>query len=184
MSNTVGPVCLVEPQLRRAGTTLGAGETVILMTVNTMPLNNKGNTITLHHEHQVYLYLLRGFTIMGESRLEHGCHHRYPPLFGVYLPGGGDGLIQPLCMDISFRLDVLEQSLEVAQPGIFNTDQGAQFTCADFTGRLESAGVQISMDGRGRALDNVFVERLRRTLKQEERSICTIIRRHERRCRN
>ena len=61
----VGPVCLVEPQLRRAGTTLGAGETVILMTVNTIPLNNKGNTITLHHEHQVYLYLLRGFTIMG-----------------------------------------------------------------------------------------------------------------------
>jgi putative transposase len=49
-----------------------------------------------------------------------------------------------------------------------NSDQGAQFTSTDFTGRLESAGIRISMDGRGRALDNVFIERLWRTVKQEE----------------
>ena len=53
-------------------------------------------------------------------------------------------------------------------PDIFNSDQGAQFTSLDFTGRLAAAGIQISMDGRGRALDNVFVERLWRTVKYEE----------------
>ena len=53
-------------------------------------------------------------------------------------------------------------------PEIFNTDQGAQFTSEPFTGRLQSAGIQISMDGRGRAMDNVFVERLWRTVKYEE----------------
>ena len=56
----------------------------------------------------------------------------------------------------------------MAAPDIFNSDQGSQFTSIDFTGRLETAGVQISMDGRGRALDNVFVERLWRTVKYEE----------------
>ena len=58
--------------------------------------------------------------------------------------------------------------MEVARPDIFNSDQGAQFTSLDFTGRLAAAGIQISMDGRGRALDNVFVERLWRTVKYEE----------------
>jgi putative transposase len=56
-------------------------------------------------------------------------------------------------------------------PEIFNSDQGAQFTSIDFTGRLAAAGMQISMDGRGRALDNVFVERLWRTVKYEEVSL-------------
>jgi putative transposase len=58
--------------------------------------------------------------------------------------------------------------LEAAQPAIFNSDQGAQFTSDDFTSRLEAAGIQISMDGRGRALDNIFVERLWRSVKDEE----------------
>jgi putative transposase len=57
-------------------------------------------------------------------------------------------------MDVGFCLEALEQALEVAQPAIFNSDQGAQFTSPDFTGRLASAGIQISMDGRGRALDS------------------------------
>jgi putative transposase len=56
----------------------------------------------------------------------------------------------------------------MATPDIFHSDQGSQFTSADFTSRLETAGVKISMDGRGRALDNVFVERLWRTVKYEE----------------
>ncbi len=54
------------------------------------------------------------------------------------------------------------------KPEIFNTDQGVQFTAAAFTGRLEAAGVSVSMDGRGRALDNVFVERLWRSVKYED----------------
>jgi putative transposase len=73
-----------------------------------------------------------------------------------------------IMMDVGFCLETLDQTLEVAQPGMFNTDQGAQFTSIDFTGCLESAGIQISMDGRRRALDNVFVERLWRMVKYEE----------------
>jgi putative transposase len=62
----------------------------------------------------------------------------------------------------------LERALRAGAPEIFNTDQGSQFTSAAFTGRLRAAGIAISMDGRGRALDNVFVERLWRTVKYEE----------------
>ena len=73
-----------------------------------------------------------------------------------------------MTMDVSFCLEALAHALGVARPEIFNSDQGAQFTSRDFTGRLAAAGMQISMDGRGRALDNVFVERLWRTVKYEE----------------
>ncbi len=68
----------------------------------------------------------------------------------------------------AFCLEALEEALAHGKPEIFNSDQGSQFTAAAFTGRLESAGVAISMDGRGRALDNVFVERLWRSVKYEE----------------
>lgn len=68
----------------------------------------------------------------------------------------------------SFCQEVLRQSLKKARPEIFNTDQGSQFTSPDFTGLLEQAPVRISMDGRGRALDNIFIERLWRTVKYEE----------------
>jgi putative transposase len=71
-------------------------------------------------------------------------------------------------MDGGLCLDACEQALEVARPAIFHRDQGAQCTSLDFTGRLASAGMQMSMDGRGRALDNVFVERLWRTVQYEE----------------
>lgn len=71
-------------------------------------------------------------------------------------------------MDVGFCLEALEAALAQAQPTIFNTDQGAQFTSAAFTGRLERQGITISQDGRGRALDNIFVERLWRSVKYEE----------------
>lgn len=67
-----------------------------------------------------------------------------------------------------FCLEAVDQALERGRPEIFNTDQGAQFTGEAFTGRLAGAGIRISMDGRGRALDNVFVERLWRSVKYEE----------------
>jgi putative transposase len=94
----------------------------------------------------------------------------------IHVSGGGAGLVQPLCtfladveyLDSRFCLEALEAALRRAKPQIFNTDQGAQFTCREFTGRLEQAEIHISMDGRGRALDNVFVERLWRSLKYEE----------------
>jgi putative transposase len=71
-------------------------------------------------------------------------------------------------LEVGFCLDVLEAALAQGRPEIFNSDQGAQFTSPAFTGRLLAAGVRISMDGRGRALDNVFVERLWRSVKYEE----------------
>ena len=73
-----------------------------------------------------------------------------------------------ITMDVGFCLEALEQALEQARPEICNTAQGAQCTSIDFTGRLTAAGMQMSMDGRGRALANVFVERLWRTVKYEE----------------
>jgi putative transposase len=63
---------------------------------------------------------------------------------------------------------MLDEALSRGRPEVFNTDQGVQFTAEAFTGRLESAGVAVSMDGRGRALDNVFVERLWRSVKYED----------------
>jgi putative transposase len=70
-------------------------------------------------------------------------------------------------MDVTFCLAALEQALAISNPEIFNTDQGSQFTSEAFTSRLQTAGVAISMDGRGRWLDNVFVERLWRTVKYD-----------------
>ena len=71
-------------------------------------------------------------------------------------------------MDTLFCLEALERALGTGKPQVFNSDQGVQFTSAAFTNRLEAEGVQISRDGRGRALDNVFVERLWRSVKYEE----------------
>lgn len=71
-------------------------------------------------------------------------------------------------LDGSFCLAALDRALLAAQPEIFNTDQGAQFTSLGFSERLRGRGIRISMDGRGRALDNIFVERLWRSVKYEE----------------
>ena len=65
-------------------------------------------------------------------------------------------------LDTSFCLDALDRALKVATPEIFNTDQGVQFTSTEFVNRLKAADIRISWDGRGRALDNIFVERVRR----------------------
>jgi putative transposase len=129
-----------------------------------------------HPAHRVYPYLLRGVPI---TRVNHvwSTDITYIRLHGgfVYLVAVMDWFSRyvlswalSITMDVGFCLEALEQALGVAQPEIFNSDQGAQFTSLEFTGRLAVAGVQISMDGRGRALDNVFVERLWRTVKQEE----------------
>ena len=71
-------------------------------------------------------------------------------------------------LDGSFCLEMLDEALSRGRPEVFNTDQGVQFTAGAFTGRLERAGVAVSMDGRGRCLDNVFVERLWRSVKYED----------------
>ena len=73
-----------------------------------------------------------------------------------------------ITLETAFCLEALEQALERARPEIFNNDQGSQFTSTEFTNRLKAADVRISWDGRGRALDNIFVERLWRSVKYEE----------------
>lgn len=71
-------------------------------------------------------------------------------------------------LDKEFCLAALTKALRRSKPEIFNTDQGSQFTSTEFTGRLEASGIRISMDGRGRVFDNIFVERLWRTVKYED----------------
>ena len=71
-------------------------------------------------------------------------------------------------LGVGFCLEALEKALKISKPEIFNSDQGSQFTSNEFTGRLEEAGIRISMDDRGRVFDNIFIERLWRTLKYEE----------------
>ena len=71
-------------------------------------------------------------------------------------------------LDTGFCVEALDAALDQGQPLIFNTDQGAQFTSTEWIERLKAWDILISMDGRGRALDNVFVERLWRTLKYED----------------
>lgn len=73
-----------------------------------------------------------------------------------------------ITLDVEFCLEALQAGLRSAKPEIFNTDQGSQFTSRSFTGLLEASGVRISRDGRGRAFDNIFVERLWRSVKYEE----------------
>ncbi len=71
-------------------------------------------------------------------------------------------------LDTQFCLDAIDHAFKKAKPEIFNSDQGCQFTSQDFTKRVKDAGVRMSMDGRGRAFDNIFVERFWRTVKYEE----------------
>jgi putative transposase len=71
-------------------------------------------------------------------------------------------------MEYHFCLEALQEALQKGKPEIFNTDQGPQFTCEAFTDTLEAEGIRISMDGRGRAMDNIMIERLWRSIKYEE----------------
>lgn len=129
-----------------------------------------------HPAHRVYPYWLRGVPITRVNQVW-STDITYIRLHGgfVYLVAVIDWFSRyvlswavSITMDVGFCLEALDHALGVARPEIFNSDQGAQFTSVDFTGRLETAGINISMDGRGRALDNVFVERLWRTVKYEE----------------
>ena len=126
--------------------------------------------------HAIYPYLLRGVTVNRVNQVW-SADMTYVRLVGgfVYLVAVIDWFSRyvlswavSITMDVAFCLEALEQALSWGQPEIFNTDQGAQFTSGEFTARLQRGGVRISMDGRGRALDNVFVERLWRSVKYEE----------------
>jgi putative transposase len=126
--------------------------------------------------HRIYPYLLRGVPIERVDQVWSTdiTYIRLPQGF-IYLTAVIDWFSRYVLswevsttLDGAFCITALEKALAGSQPAVFNTDQGSQFTSAEFTGCLSSAGVSISMDGRGRALDNIFVERLWRSVKYEE----------------
>lgn len=130
-----------------------------------------------HPEHKVYPYLLRGVSITRPNQVwsTDVTYIRVARGF-VYLVAIIDWYSRKVLswrvsntMEASFCVDALESALRLhGTPEIFNSDQGSQFTSQAFTGVLKQAGVAISMDGRGRAFDNIFVERLWRTVKYED----------------
>jgi putative transposase len=126
--------------------------------------------------HKIYPYLLRGVAIERPDQVWSADITYVPMASGfMYLAAVIDWFSRYVIawklsntLDGSFCTEMLDEALEGGRPEVFNTDQGVQFTAGAFTGRLESAGVAVSMDGRGRALDNVFVERLWRSVKYED----------------
>jgi len=126
--------------------------------------------------HKIYPYLLSGLSIVRPNQVWSTDITFIPmPRGFMYLVAVMDWYSRYVIswslsntMDVGFCLEALEAALGLACPEIFNSDQGSQFTCDRFTQRLQRAGAKISMDGKGRALDNVFVERLWRTVKYED----------------
>jgi putative transposase len=127
--------------------------------------------------HKIFPYLLRGLAIDRPNQVW-ATDITYVPIGRgfLYLVAVIDWASRAVLawrlsntMDVSFCISALEEALaRFGKPEIFNTDQGSQFTSAAFTGTLAAAGIRISMDGRGRWMDNVFIERLWRSLKYED----------------
>jgi len=127
-------------------------------------------------EHKIYPYLLRDLQINRPDQV--WCTDiTYIRMYRgfIYLVAIMDWFSRyilawevSITMETDFCLKALNRAMHFSIPEIFNSDQGSQFTSSDFTGCLEGAGVRISMDGRGRVFDNIFIERLWRTVKYEE----------------
>jgi putative transposase len=137
----------------------------------------KPNTSEPHPEHAVYPYLLRHLEISRPNHVWAADITYIPMKTGfLYLVAIIDWYSRRVLswrlsntIDSSFCVEALEEALSrFGQPSIFNTDQGSQFTAEAFTKPLRDRGIAISMDGKGRCIDNVFVERLWRSLKYEE----------------
>jgi putative transposase len=126
--------------------------------------------------HRVYPYLLRGVAVERPGHVWSADITYLPLPSGVmYLAATIDWYSRLVVawrvsntLDGAFCQEMLEAALATGTPDVFNTDQGVQFTARAFTERVERAGTQVSMDGRGRCLDNVFVERLWRSVKYED----------------
>ncbi len=136
----------------------------------------KPNLSKKHPEHKIYPYLLANVNIVRPNQVWSTdiTYIRLRPGF-LYLVAIMDWYSRYVLswrvsnsLDVSFCLEALEDALEQECPDIFNTDQGPQFTSQDFTGLLLSKKIKISMDGRGRVFDNIFTERLWRSVKYEE----------------
>jgi len=135
----------------------------------------KPNLSKRHPENTIYPYLLRNYTIDRPYQVWSAdiTYIRMAKGF-VYLTAIIDWFSRYVLswrlsntLDSHFCVEALKDALEIGHPEIFNTDQGVQYTSSDFVSILVRAEIQISMDGKGRALDNIFVERLWRTVKHE-----------------
>src|SRR5271157_620528 len=164
--------------LRREGLVVNRKRVRRLMRVMGLEaIYQKPNTSQGHPDNKVYPYLLRGLIIDRPNQVWCADITYIPMAKGfVYLVAVMDWFSRrvlswrlSITLDTAFCVEALQEATDRhGPPKIFNTDQGVQFTSADFRGELERRGVQVSMDGRGRYLDNIFIERLWRSLKYEE----------------
>ena len=169
---------MLRDMLNREGFDVGRRHVGTLMQrMGIQALYRKPNTSKKHPTHKIYPYLLRELTIDRANQVWATDITYIPMACGwVYLCAIVDWASRrvlshrvSISMDTSFCLEALEEAfVKYGQPEIFNTDQGSQFTSEDFTGALKARGVAISMDGKGRFLDNIFIERLWRSVKYEE----------------
>ncbi len=168
----------IRDELQGMGHQVGRGHVGTLMKkMGIAALYRKPRLSKPHPDHKVYPYLLRGVEI---SRANHcwSADITYLPMARgfCYLVAIMDWASRKVLawrlsntLDASFCIEALEEALmRYGTPEIFNTDQGSQFTSEAFTGILNTHGINISMDGRGRWMDNVFIERLWRSVKYED----------------
>ncbi len=164
--------------LAREGTQVGRKHVATLMErMGIEALYRKPRTTRKHPQHRVYPYLPRGLTIDRPNQVWAMDITYIPMARGfVYLVAVLDWYSRKvlswrvsITMDVHFCVEALEEAIALyGPPEIMNTDQGSQFTSQAFTGMLKEHGIRISMDGKGAWRDNVFVERLWRSMKYEE----------------
>ena len=164
-------------QLRREGISVGRHRVRRLMRLMGLEaIYQAPRTSTPHPAHRIYPYLLRDIAVDRADHVWCADITYIPVRRGfLYLVAIMDWATRHVLawrlsntMDAGFCVEALRDAMaRYGKPAIFNTDQGSQFTSLDFTGALTEAGVAISMDGRGRCLDNIFIERLWRSLKYE-----------------
>ncbi len=169
---------MLRDSLRREGFVVGRKHVATLMArMGVEPLYRRPRTTRKHPGHQVYPYLLRDLAIERPNQAW-GMDITYIPMARgfVYLAAVVDWASRrvlahrvSISMDTEFCREALEEALaRYGSPEIFNTDQGSQFTSVEFLDVLRQRGIRISMDGKGAWRDNVFVERLWRSVKYEE----------------
>jgi len=164
-------------QLRREGVCIGRHRVRRLMKLMGLEaIYQAPRTSDPHPAHRIYPYLLRGLAITKSNHVWCADITYIPVKRGfLYLVAIMDWATRHVLawklsntLDAGFCVDALKTALrKYGKPKIFNTDQGSQFTSYDFTGVLKDAEITISMDGRGRCMDNIFIERLWRSLKYE-----------------
>ena len=148
----------------------------LMKTMGLEAVHPKKKTSIPNKEHKIYPYLLSEVTVERPDQVWSADITYVRMVRGfVYLVAIMDWFSRyvlawelSITMEKEFCLEALDRALTGSTPEIFNTDQGSQFTSSQFTRRLEDGGIAVSMDGRGRVFDNIFIERLWRSVKYEE----------------